>query len=481
MALRLYNTLSRSLEEFRPLSPPSVGMYNCGPTVYSEPTIGNFRAFLMADLLRRVFDRQGLEVTQVMNITDVGHMTVDDLADAQGEDKLEQRAREKGLDPWALARYYEEVFFDNLEFLGLRRAQHYPRATDHIPEMVELIKRLLEKGHAYVVEGAGIYFRVASFPEYGVLSGNTLDDLDAGARIEVDERKESPHDFALWKVDPKHLMQWPSPFGEGFPGWHIECSAMSRKYLGDSFDVHTGGEDNIFPHHECERAQSLCSTSGSFAHTWIHTRFLLVDGAKMSKSRGNFLTVSDLVERGYGGAEIRYALIATNYRQQANFTLEALEGASKAVERLRTFRERIEGISREGEAGEPRARLREVVEEAGGSFDANIENDLNLSGALGVVHENVRAFNRENLNAGEARLALAWLGACDAILGVIGGGAESAAVEELTDGERAWIAAREEARSRGDFGRADELRDLLLTHGIHVQDTPQGTRWSRQK
>jgi len=481
MTLRLYDTLTKRLEEFRPLVPGEVRMYNCGPTVYSDPHIGNFRSFLMADLLRRVFDQRGFRTLQVMNITDVGHLTTDDIPDATGEDKLEKMARERGLDPFEVARRYEAIFFENLATLGLRRAAHYPRATDHIPEMLAMIERLVAGGHAYVVPGVGVYFRVQSFPEYGRLSGNTLEELDAGARIEVDERKESPLDFALWKIDPKHLMQWDSPFGRGFPGWHIECSAMSAKYLGETFDVHTGGEDNIFPHHECERAQSLCATSGSFARHWVHARHLLVDGAKMSKSAGNFFTINDLLARGFRGPEIRYSLIAAHYRQPMNFTLEGLEGDAKAVARLRGLAERLAERVAGGTAGAATsAELSGRLAAAREAFDAAIDDDLNVAGALGVLHETSRVLGREGLGGGDAAAGLRFLEHADEILGVVFLGVGTAE-DALSEEDRALFEARAAARAARDFRRADELRAALLERGIVVKDGPAGATWERKR
>ncbi len=475
MTLRIHNTFAKAIEEFRPLRPGVLGMYNCGPTVYSDPHIGNFRSFLMADLLRRTFDHRGYRVTQVMNITDVGHLTTDDLADAQGEDKLERSARERGVDPWQIARHYEQVFFSNLDTLGMKRAHRFPRASEHVPEMLEMIGRMVANGCAYAVPDVGVYFRVNRFPSYGALSGNTQEQLDAGARIAVDERKESPNDFALWKIDPKHLMQWESPWGRGFPGWHIECSAMSRKYLGDTFDIHTGGEDNIFPHHECERAQSLCSTDGEFARYWVHARHLLVDGAKMSKSAGNFHTIQDLLDRGYTGPEIRHSLIASHYRQQANFTLEGIEGSRSALRRLGDSRDRMEATARAGSGGDVRPRFQEEVARWQARVEESLDDDINISGVLAAVFDGVRESNRETLCAKEAELVLAWLRSADEVLGLV-----FQERKGLSADEEGWIAERDRARLARDFGRADELRQRLLARGIEVLDSPGGTRWKRR-
>lgn len=315
-----------------------------------------------------------------------------------------------------------------------------------------------------------------SFDQYGCLSGNTLDNLDSGSRIAVDERKESPHDFALWKIDEKHLMQWDSPWGRGFPGWHIECSAMSHKYLGGTFDLHTGGEDNIFPHHECEIAQSVGSGVGEFAKVWVHARHLLVDGEKMSKSKGNFFTINDLFEKGYQGFEIRYSLINSHYRQPMNFTLQGLEGDSKAIQRIRTLREKLE--EKTTDSGDVSESLQQKLTSAQDSFDACIDDDLNVSGALGVLHETVRALGREEPVGADAASALEFLRHCDEILGVIFV-EESSGGDDLSEEQRGWIGEREQARKDKDWALADQLRDRLLESGIQIEDGAGGTTWSR--
>jgi cysteinyl-tRNA synthetase len=477
MALRLWNTLENRLVEVEPVKAGEIRMYNCGPTVYSDPHIGNFRSFLLGDLLRRAFDQRGFKTTQVMNITDVGHLTTDDVADASGEDKLEKKAKEEGLDPFEIALRYEKMFHENASQLHLLKAHEYPRATDHIPEMIQMIEQLLERGHAYAVKDVGVYFRVHSFEKYGCLSGNTLENLDSGSRIEVDERKESAHDFALWKIDDKHLMKWDSPWGRGFPGWHIECSAMSLKYLGGTFDIHTGGEDNIFPHHECEIAQSVGAGVGEFARIWVHARHLLVDGQKMSKSKGNFYTINDLVERGFRGHEIRYSLICNHYRQPMNFTIDGMDGDTKAVQRLRTLRKKLEEASVGSTAD---TEVDSQLEESKRQFDVCIDDDLNLSGALGVLHDRVRALGRDLPQGSAALLALEFLRHCDQILGVIFVEDEAPAVP-LTDSQQQLIERRETARAEREWSLADEIRDQLLAEGIVIEDGPTGTTWSRQR
>ncbi|MHC5083008.1 MAG: cysteine--tRNA ligase, partial [Planctomycetota bacterium] len=318
--IQFYNTFSKSVETFESVEPGKVKLYSCGPTVYSHPHIGNFRSFLMADLLKRFLAFKGYDVTHIMNITDVGHLLDD--AD-EGADKLEEAARKEKKDPLEIAQKYIDSFQDASEMLNMIPADNYPRATEHINEMIALIETLVDKGHAYVV-GNNVYYDVTTFADYGKLSGNTLDDLNAGARIEVNDEKKNPQDFALWKHDPRHIQQWDSPWGRGFPGWHIECSAMSIKYLGRQFDFHTGGEDNIFPHHECEIAQSEGASETKWVKYWMHARFLLFDGEKMSKSKGNLYTIQELVEKGFKKNAIRYALISSHYRQNYNFTFDGL-------------------------------------------------------------------------------------------------------------------------------------------------------------
>jgi cysteinyl-tRNA synthetase len=494
MALNLYNTLTKRKEVFEPLEPPRVRIYNCGPTVYSYAHIGNFASFVMADLLRRYLDYLGYEVTQVMNITDVGHLTQDNIADARGDDKLEKRAREEKKSPWEIARFYEDAFHEDRKLLNLRPAHHYPRATDHIPEMIEMIRELLALGLAYE-SGGQIYFEISKFPRYGILSGNTTAELEAGHRVEADELKRNPLDFTLWKKDPKHIMQWDSPWGRGFPGWHIECSAMSRKYLGRTLDIHTGGEDNIFPHHECEIAQSSGGEDHIFSRYWVHRRHVLVEGKKMSKSLGNFFTVRDLVGMGYSGLEIRYALLSAHYRANANFSFEGLRAAREALRYLREFRVNMEaipagaGIAPHGEG----RGVGDLVSAAEEEFRAGLDDDLNISVALaavrGLVKDVYGLAAAGRLSHAEGAKALAALARWDEVLGVLPAeppGAAlpgRAAVEDAGPGaldvER-LISERTAARARKDFREADRIRTLLSENGIVLKDTPDGTLWHRQ-
>ena len=492
MALRLYNTLTKKKEEFTPIDSGKVRMYNCGPTVYSFAHIGNFASFIMADLLRRYLEYSGLEVLQVMNITDVGHLTDDDVADSQGEDKLEKKAREEKKDPWEIAKFFEDAFHEDRKRLHLRDAQVFPRATDHVPEMIELIEELLELGLAYEA-GEQIYFSIDKFSQYGVLSGNTPEELVAGARVEEDPNKRNPLDFTLWKKDPKHLMQWPSPWGRGFPGWHIECSAMSRKYLGDVFDIHTGGEDNIFPHHECEIAQSSGKDGKIFARYWLHRRHIMVEGKKMSKSAGNFFTVRDLLEKGYSGAEIRYSLLASHYRTNSNFTFEGLETARKAIRYFREFDANMSSLPERGEENreETRAaavgRVRELGEATDGRFRAGLDDDLNISvaiaearGFVGDVYSLARDLPAGEFDRSAGRVALEYLARWDSVLGLLdaddGDSAETDGKPSESDIE-AQIQARAEAKAAKNYAEADRIRDELAAAGVVLKDTPQGTVW----
>jgi cysteinyl-tRNA synthetase len=476
VTLRLFNTYTGRLEELCPLEPGRVQMYHCGPTVYDHLHVGNYRSFLFADLLRRAVEFAGLEVLQVMNITDVGHLREE--ATDSGEDKIEAAARREKTDPWAIAAKYTEEFFKTLKILGAQPAHVYPRATAHIPEMLDNIRRLLERGHAYVV-GGNVYYEVSTFPAYGKLSGNMPGQLQAGKRVEINPEKRHPADFALWKQDPQHLMKWESPWGTGFPGWHIECSSMSMKYLGESFDLHTGGEDNIFPHHECEIAQAEGATGKPFVKTWMHARHLLLKG-KMSKSAGETITVESLLARGFDAATIRYGLIAVHYRQPFPFSVEGLEAAKAAVQRLVDFRRRLRDAAGAAGGGELVDSARRIVENAERSFREALEEDLNVSGALGKVFEFVTEAHR-HLDGGAdpaaARRFLEALAGFDRVLGVL-----ALVPEESADAAvEALIARRNAARGARDWAEADRLRRELEAQGIVLEDTKDGTKWKRAR
>jgi len=464
--LSLHNTLTRKKEEFKPLQGNLVRMYHCGPTVYSHAHIGNFRAFVFADLLRRYLQYKGYSVLQVMNITDVGHMTTD--ADA-GEDKLEVAAKREKKDPFQIARSYEQSFFEDVGALGILPAHHYPRATEHIPEMLEMVQKLFERGFAYK-SGDAVYYDISKFPAYGLLSNNPLEKLQAGARIEINPDKRNPLDFALWKTDPKHIMKWNSLWGEGYPGWHLECSTMSMKYLGETFDIHTGGEDNIFPHHECEIAQSEGATGKKFVNFWLHVRFLLVEGQKMAKSLGNFYTVKDILQKGYAGRALRYALLSTHYRAPLNFTFESLSASKAAITRLEDFRLALQNAS--AETDDP--RIPPLLHSVKEKFEENLDDDLNISGALGALFEFVREVNRLSPSQNQAREILAALAQFDSILAIL-----SPEEKSLDEQIANLVAAREEARRAKDFARADAIREEIRRLGYILEDTKSGIRWKK--
>ncbi len=498
-AIRFYNTLSKKVEPFEPIDPPHVAMYNCGPTVYDFAHIGNFRSFVFADVLRRTLEYFGYDVRQVMNITDVGHMTEDQFADGGGEDKMQAAARrlkqakkagnahadaiDNPDDPYQVARFYTDAFIADARALGLRVADEYPqrmpRATEHVTQMQDMIARLIERGHAYAAADGAVYFSVESFPTYGALSGNTLDQLRGGAGGRVQDEHQSgkrhPADFLLWKPDDTHIMKWESPWGVGYPGWHIECSAMATHVLGqEEIDIHTGGEDNLFPHHECEIAQS-CGASGHahFARYWLHARFLMVEGEKMSKSKGNFFTIRDIMEGRATGkpvhpAIIRYELLRAHYRSNMNFTFKGLQDSALAVHQLRTFAARLEEQAG-GEAAE--VDLTHPVLER---FAEALADDLNISGAIATVFEWMKK------PKGKAKVNLGVLHKIDSVLGVLKtpalGEADVLARGELAEEELAEkLEAINAARKVKDFDTADAAKQTLRDRNYDVMDTPQGT------
>jgi cysteinyl-tRNA synthetase len=445
-------------------------MYNCGPTVYGRAHIGNFRAYVFADTLRRWLECSGFEVRQVMNITDVGHLLDD--AD-EGEDKIEAQARRENRDPWQISRAHTEQFFRDLKDLGCLPAVVYPKASEHIPEMLEIIEGLIAKGYAYQV-GEDVYYEVARFPRYGRLSGNTVQELEAGARIDVREEKRHPADFALWKSDARHVMKWKSRFGEhGFPGWHIECSAMARKHLGERIDIHTGGEDNIFPHHECEIAQSEAFSGAPFATYWMHAKFLQVDGGKMSKSLGNVYTLDDVRQRGFSVRALRFCLIRGHYRQPLNFTWKILEEAQSALANLDDLVVRLRRIQgAEAGAASADAGLDEVGEGMA-EFRSGMDDDLNTPRAIAALMKLRALALEERLGASAAAQALQFVvHDANRTLGCI-------QVEErsLSAEVEGLIRARLAARRQKDFAAADRLRDELVARGIALEDTPQGVTW----
>ncbi|AZR72194.1 cysteine--tRNA ligase [Anoxybacter fermentans] len=464
MSLRFYNTLTREKEEFTPIKEKEVGVYTCGPTVYNYAHIGNMRSYIFADLLRRVLEYNGYEVKHVMNITDVGHL----LSDAdEGEDKVAKTARETGKTPWEIAEFYTKAFFTDTKKLNILRPKVICKATDHIQEMIEFVQVLLEKGYAYEISD-GIYFDISKLPDYGKLSRINLDEQMAGARVAVNEEKRHPADFALWKkAEPNHIMQWESPWGMGYPGWHIECSAMSIKYLGERFDIHTGGIDHIPIHHENEIAQNKAYTGHEVVNYWMHGEFLQVEGGKMSKSLGNIWTVSDLEERGYEPLAYRYMCLNAHYRKTMNFTWEGLDSAQTALNRLRINIEKFRNATNHIEN-------REALEEYKKRFVDAINDDLNIPEALGVLWELVR--NKEMVSKEGHELILDF----DRVFG-LKLDQEIEKCQELPDELMKMLKERAEARARKDWARSDALREELRKRGVIVKDTKEGQVWELVK
>ncbi|HEX6675110.1 MAG TPA: cysteine--tRNA ligase [Actinomycetes bacterium] len=458
--LRVTNTLTRAKEPVTPHEPGRVRMYTCGPTVYRYMHVGNLRSFLLADLVRRALEVEGLEVDQVQNVTDVGHMTDEEFD--RGEDKMLVSAQLEDRSSEEIADYYTEAFRRDIAAMNLRPARAYPRATEYVPRMIELVRRLLELGHGYEVDG-DVYFAVESFPHYGRLSGNSLDQLRAGHRMEeVDPRKRHHADFALWRsAGPGRLVKWDSPWGEGFPGWHIECSAMSLGELGEHIDLHTGGVDNVFPHHEDEIAQSEAVVGHQVVGTWVHGEHLLTEGRKMAKSAGNFYGLRDLEERGHSPLALRLLFLQAHYSSQMNFTWDALAAAERSLERRRA---RVAAWAADpGPAGAPEATAGYERR-----FWAAVDDDLDTPKALAVLAE---MEGDEGLPAAARhRAALAF----DRVLGLDLG---HAAGQELPPGAEELIARREAARAARDWATADRLRDDLAALGVEVSDTRGGTSW----
>ncbi len=462
--LSLYNTLSKQKETFEPLEAAAVKLYTCGPTVYDYVHIGNLRSYVAADTLRRALSQDGYAVRHVKNITDVGHLTADDIAQGDsGEDKIARKAAAEHKTPEEIAAFYTEYYRKTEAALGILPPDEEPHATAYVPQMIQFIERLIAKGHAYAVNG-NVFFDVTSFPDYGRLSGNTLDRLKVGARLEEHPDKRNPWDFALWLRAPEgHLMRWDSPWGVGYPGWHIECSAMNLATLGTTIDIHTGGEDNIFPHHEAEIAQSTCGNEAPFTRYWVHTRHLLVDGAKMSKSKGNFYRLEDILERGYTAMDLRMLFLGAHYRSQMNFTWEALAQA-------KANRESLFLTLRRAEQATPAESAADFSIESYESFVAAMGDDLNtplaLSSALALAKNINTALDAEvaihpNTIAHFRTMLVDYFGLA----------IEAAAVPE---GIKTLLEERKTARTNKDYARSDTLRDEIAALGYIVEDGPDG-------
>ncbi len=468
MALRFLNTYTRTLEEFRPLDPDgrAVKMYTCGPTVYSYAHIGNFRAYLFEDLLQRHLELRGYQVERVMNITDV-------------DDKTIRGCQAAGVPLAEFTSEFKRAFFADLDRLRIKRANDFPEATEarHIAAMIAMIETLMARELAYQAEDKSVYFRIKNFPEYGHLAHFNLDELQSTGRVKNDEyEKESVGDFALWKAwdEADGPVRWESPWGPGRPGWHIECSAMATQLLGDQLDIHCGGGDNIFPHHEAEIAQTEGCTGKQFVRYWLHCAHLLVDGQKMSKSAGNFYTLRDVLEKGYSGREARYALMRVHYRAQLNFTWEGMEEARTALGRIDDWVARLDAKGLEEDVQRPTSNIQRPTSE----FEEALDDDLNISAALGVLFERIRQTNREldeeTLTPSSARVWLEWWKRIDSVLAIT-------ASEEETPVEVTKLAeARTQARLAREWKKSDELRDQLAALGWEVRDTKDGQTVTRR-
>jgi len=492
MTLRLFNTLTGEVDLLAPADGVALRMYACGPTVYDYGHIGNFRTFLQVDVLRRFLRLTGIKVRHVMNITDV-------------DDKIIRNAAAAGVSIGEYSAAFEQAFFEDLEALRVERPEVMARATEHIPRMVELIQKLAAAGAAYQTEDGSWYFRLAAFPEYGKLSKKDLSGMEDGARVDLDEyEKDSARDFALWKAAKPGETSWDTAIGRGRPGWHIECSTMAMEYLGESFDLHAGGEDLIFPHHENEIAQSESVTHKTFARHWMHVRFLLVDGRKMSKSEGNFYTLRDLLLKGYKASAIRLALISVPYRHQFNFTFDGLIEATSAIERLRTFKQRL--IAGSFAAGENPA-LQAAAQKAQAEYIAALANDLNTAEARAPIFDLIRAANTAMdqglLLAGDRGAILAVLASFDAVFDVLEDRDAEATRRALEWAEQAGrlsevapdllarqgltdeaidalVAERTLAKRQRNFARADAIRNELAEKGVVLEDSKDGVRWKRK-
>ncbi len=461
--MKFYNTINRKKEDFKPIKNGEVKLYTCGPTVYNYAHIGNFRAYIFEDLLRRSLEFSGYNVYQVMNITDI-------------DDKTIRRSIEDKVSLNDLTDKYTDAFFEDLDKLNILKAHEYPRATKFVKEIIEMIETLEKKGYAYKVDDGSVFFRVSKFSEYGRLANLNPDEMKVGGRVDNDEyEKEEIRDFALWKGYKQEdgPVSWDSPWGKGRPGWHIECSVMSTHYLGSSFDIHCGGVDNIFPHHENEIAQSKCALDDKFVNYWLHNEHLLVDSQKMSKSLGNFFTIRDILDKGYKPEALRYVLISSHYRQKLNFTLNRLDDAQKAINKLRELNRRLNNVNSEGESDS--SKIEEINNLVIEQFRLSLEDDLNISEALGALYKWVNKvfvlLDSNNINKIESKACVEVLSRIDLVLGVVD------SKSDLSPEMKKLISDRELARKNKDWQESDRIRDLLKSKGVLIEDTPEGTTW----
>jgi len=470
--VKLYNTYSKKKEIFTPLHDRKVGIYSCGPTVYTFAHIGNLRAYIFSDTLRRVLEYNGYKVTHVMNITDVGHLTSD--ADT-GEDKIEKQAKKKRTSAWELAEYYSRAFLKDLGRLNIEKPHYLPRATQHIKEQIELIKKLESKGYTYRTP-EGIYFNTQRFPRYSAFAGQELLQKLPGARIKISRYKKSPFDFALWKFSPKNKkreMEWESPWGKGFPGWHIECSAMSTKYLGQPFDIHTGGIDHIPIHHTNEIAQSEAAEGKKLANFWLHTEFLIVREGKMAKSRGNILTLQDLIDKGFHPLAFRLLCLFTHYRKKLNFSIEALKGARKSLRDIYEFIIKLNFWEQKIQESRANPELQNKLSQARNGFQKAINNDLNTPLALSWLFQLIRE-NKNILSGKDAAKVKKTIFEFDKVFAILDENTIKE-MQKLPPEIQTLEAERTRARKKRDFQKADNLRQRILKKGFVVLDTKRGT------
>ena len=468
--MKIYNTLTRQKEDFIPITPGEAKIYACGPTVYNFIHIGNARPICVFDVLRRYMEYRGMKVTFVQNFTDI-------------DDKIIRRANEEGSDYLTVSRKYIDEYRTDAQGLNVRPASVHPLATENIDEILSIVEDLVEKGFAYPTENGDVYFRTLKDTEYGKLSHQPLEDLEAGARIATGEIKEDPMDFALWKSAKPGEPSWPSPWGQGRPGWHIECSAMARRYLGKTIDIHCGGQDLIFPHHENEIAQSECCNGVPFAHYWMHNGYINVDNKKMSKSLGNFFTVRDVANE-YGYEPIRYLMVASHYRSPINYSVDVIEQCRASLERLYNCRGNLEFLMQHSASGEKEgeAEIRARFETYRARFIEAMDDDLNTADALAALFELAREINTTLTAANEpsrelCEFALSLFGELADVLGLLYQKKEASLDEEI----EALIAQRAEARKNRDWATADRIRDELKARHIVLEDTPQGVKWSVEK
>jgi cysteinyl-tRNA synthetase len=481
--LKLYNTLTGKKEDFKPIHAGKVSFYACGPTVYDYAHIGNLKTFIFEDVLYRYLEYLGYETRFIMNITDVGHLTADDVNQADsGEDKMLKAALREKKTPAQIAEFYTEQFFEDIAELNFKKASFYPRATTHIPHMIKMIEELIKKGLAYEVNG-NVFYDVEKFADYGKLSGKKLEDLKSGARLEEHPDKKHPYDFALWlKAPAEHILKYESPWSVGYPGWHIECSAMSMEYLGETLDIHTGGEDHIFPHHENEIAQSEGTTGKTFANFWLHSRFLLVDGEKMSKSKGNFYALKDILEKGYSPMEFRLFSLSGHYRSNVNFSWHSLDQARQNFQRISDFISNLSDLEAnlEAEISNEDSSLIDIKK-----FEVKIEeamnDDLNTPLAFSVLYELITETNKllqaNKLQAKEAKMILGLWDKINKFFGLV----ITQKKTEITDEVRKLAEERKQARIDKDFSKSDELRKMIEEKGYLLEDLKENTYKIKEK